>query len=70
MEKRDRLSEKWYNATDEEINNMSIEEAKNIIIEHIEWSLTIVEKEFGPRKWYAKAMELVLPIIKGDKYEK
>lgn len=60
------VNKDWYNATDEEIDNMTVEEAKNIIIDHVESCLKIVDQEYGPRKWYAKAMELVLPIIKGE----
>lgn len=66
MEKQIKTPKDWYKATDEEINNMTVEEAKNIIIDHVERCLRIVDQEYGPRKWYAKAMELVLPIIKGE----
>ena len=63
------VNKDWYNATDEEIDSMTVEEARSIIIESIEHNLKIVDKDWGPRKWYAKAMELVLPIIKEDKNE-
>lgn len=66
MEKQIKTPKDWYEATDEEINNMTVEEAKNIIIDHVERCLKIVGQEYGPTKWYAKAMELVLPIIKGE----
>ena len=58
------LHEKWFNATKQEISNMTLEEAKTIIIESFEENIANAGEDWAAREWYARAMELVLPLLK------
>ena len=61
-----KTSEEWYESSMDEVRNMTIEEAKAIIIESFERNIAHTGERDAARPWFAKAMELVLPIIKGE----